>query len=309
MTARRWIIGRGLLGNAIARARPDVPFQRRIRWSAAETAVADLRAAATEFLALPGPLEIYWCAGRAVTSSPQEVLDIEQAVFAAALDAIEEVGSSAADRVVFFLGSSAGGAYAGSLRPPFTESTPPVPASAYGRTKLAMEGLLRDAATKSGWRAVIARITNIYGPGQQLGKGQGLISTLINGSITGRPVSIYVPLDTLRDYIYEDDAGALVEAAMRRAHTLDRGETVVKVVGSGRAVSIGALLSELERLRRRRGAIVLGQGDATGQALDLRARTTVWTDLDHVVRTTLPEGLGKVFQASLSGLALHGVAR
>jgi UDP-glucose 4-epimerase len=68
-------------------------------------------------------------------------------------------------------------------------------------------------------------------------------------------------------------------------------------------VSIGALLSELSRLRRRRGPVVLGGGDARGQALDLRIRSEVWTDLDGLVRTTLPEGLSRVYQAQLLGRA------
>jgi UDP-glucose 4-epimerase len=77
----------------------------------------------------------------------------------------------------------------------------------------------------------------------------------------------------------------------------------VKLIGSMRAVSIGALLSELTRLRRRRGSIVLGGGDARGQSLDLRIRSEVWTDLDGLARTSLPEGLSRVFQAQLSGRA------
>jgi len=97
----------------------------------------------------------------------------------------------------------------------------------------------------------------------------------------------------------------VVEAAMRRMATQSPGETVVKIVGAMRAVSIGALLSELTRVRRRRGRVVLGRKDATGQSLDLRVRSTVWTDLDAAARTTLPDGLSRIFQAQLSRHALR----
>jgi UDP-glucose 4-epimerase len=160
------------------------------------------------------------------------------------------------------------------------------------------------ATREGGWRSFISRITNLYGPGQDISKAQGLISVLVAGHVTGSPVSVYVSLDTLRDYVYEDDAAAVIVAGTARVADEPPGSTVVKVVGTMRTVSIGAILSELTRLNRRRGPIVLGQGPSRGQALDLRVRSEVWTDLDALVRTTLPEGLGRVFAAQLRSTAL-----
>ena len=73
----------------------------------------------------------------------------------------------------------------------------------------------------------------------------------------------------------------------------------MKIVGAMNAVSIGALLGEVARVRRRPVPLVLGQGDSTGQASDLRVRSEVWTDLDGLVATTLPEGLGALYRARL----------
>ena len=300
---RRWVIGRGLLGKAVERTRADDTFSVALPWADPDGTVRAVELALTEFARADSPLEIYWCAGRGVTSTPRDLLAVEASVFERVLELLLATPTDVRSRLTVFLASSVGGAYAGSSSPPFTESTPPSSLTAYGDTKLAMEAALR-AATESGqWRSLVGRITNVYGAGQDLSKPQGLISALVKGHLSGQPTSVYVPLDTLRDYIYEDDCAAVIDAGMRRVAGAEPGTTVMKLIGAMRAVSIGALLSELARLRRRRGPIVLGGGDARGQALDLRIRSEVWTDLDGLVRTTLPEGLSRVYQAQLRGLA------
>lgn len=304
MIARRWIIGRGLLGNAIARSRSDEPYRVATQWDDDTSIRAQLRSGLVGFLAPDrAPVEIYWCAGKGVTSTPAEQLGRELAVFESFLSALRETPAEDRTRVSFFLASSVGGAYGRSEHPPFTESTPAVPASAYGAAKLAAESLLREATGDGGWRSLIGRVTNLYGPGQDLGKGQGLISAIVGSSITQRPVSIYVSLDTLRDYIYEDDCADVVSAGMERISQSPAGTTVTKIMGGMTAISISAILAEHNRLRKRRTPIILGSGDARGQSLDLRVRSEVWTDLDGLVRTPLSEGLDAVFRAQLAGWA------
>jgi UDP-glucose 4-epimerase len=304
MTATRWIIGRGLLGRAVLRAGAGDALTASVRWRDDALAKQDLRTGVSALADVDGPLEVYWCAGRGVTSTSAAVLAAEVGVFEAFLASLRELPAAVRGRLSVFLASSVGGAYAGSKHPPFTEHTPAAPLTPYGTAKLRMEELLRVATREGGWRSFISRITNLYGPGQDLSKAQGLISVLVAGHVTGSPVSVYVSLDTLRDYVYEDDAAAVIVAGTARVADEAPGSTVVKVVGTMRTVSIGAILSELTRLNRRRGPIVLGQGPSRGQALDLRVRSEVWTDLDALVRTTLPEGLGRVFAAQLRSTAL-----
>ena len=304
----RWVIGHGLLGRAVVRSRRDEHFRSTIPWSDPESASAALGAAAREFLDQAGPCEIYWCAGRGVTSSPAEQLAVEVNVFRQFLDTLASLEPAGAGRLRFFLASSVGGAYAGAADPPFTESTPPVPLSAYGSAKLQMEQALQEVVEAQGWRSFTARITNLYGPGQDLGKAQGLVSVVVASYVTGRPVSLYVSLDTLRDYIYEDDCARVIDAAMQRLDEVPPGTGVMKIVGAMTAVSIGAILGENTRLRRRRSLIVLGQGDTRGQASDLRVHSEVWTDLDALVRTTFVEGLDAVYRSQLASYARGVVA-
>jgi len=305
----RWIVGRGLLGSAVARARADEPFRARIDWSTPESAGRDLRAALEEFadrVRDDDDWEIYWCAGRGVTSTPRSVMEAEAEVFERFLEALPGAFGDRLRSGRFFLASSVGGAYAGSSSPPFTESTPTHPLSPYGEVKLRMEAALRQAVEADRIRGVIARVTNLYGPGQDLGKGQGLISVIVESYVTGRPVSIFVSLDTLRDYVYADDCARVIDACMRRVRQEPAGTTVTKIVGAMNALSVGAIIGEVSRLRRKPVPIVLGQGNAAGQALDLRVRSEVWTDLDGLVATTLPEGLGAIYRAQLAAHMLPG---
>lgn len=306
-TPVRWIVGRGLLGSAIERSRPDAAFSAPIDWSTPEVTLASLATGLESFISVAAGLdwEIYWSAGRGVTSTPRDAMMREAEVFEQFL-ALTERRLPHDGRGAFFLGSSVGGAYAGNPSPPFTEHTPTAPISAYGEAKLRMETALVSSVARTGRRAFIARVTNLYGPGQDMAKGQGLISAIVGGYVTGRPISVYVSLDTLRDYIYVDDGGKVISAAMLRVHQENPGTVVTKIVGSMRALSIGALLGEIARLRRRPAALILGQGDARGQSLDLRVRSTVWTDLDALVSTTLPEGLGIVYHAQMRAHMVNG---
>lgn len=299
-----WVIGRGLLGRAVERERGAPPADLSVRWNDPDAAVADLSAYARVVAATPGPLEIYWCAGRGVTSTPRAELDIEVDVFDRALRSFAEILAGRDVRV--FLSSSVGGAYALSPEPPFTENTPVAPGSQYGFAKLEMEGRLAAIAKRAGWRTFVGRISNLYGPGQDMAKAQGLISVITNSYVTGDPVSLYVSLDTLRDYIYEDDCARVIVAAMRRLGGEPAGTSVVKIIGAMSAVSIGALLGEAARLRRQRSRITLASGRSGGQASDLRVRSLVWSDLDALVSTTLPEGLDRVYRARLMA---QGVGR
>lgn len=303
-TAAEWVIGRGLLGNAVARALPRTPLRRSVRWTDDAAAIEDLGAGLRALYAVPSDqYRVYWCAGSGVTSSGADSLSREEAVFSAFVDMFGELPDDLRQRTVVFLASSVGGAYAGNPHPPFSENSVATPASPYGQTKLAMEHSLAAAVAASGLRGFVGRITNLYGPGQKLGKKQGLISVVCETYLTRRAATIYVSLDTLRDYIFEDDAAAVILAGTARAGSAPRGTTTTKIIGAGRAVSVGELIATIERVRGKRALVAYGPGDARGQALDLRVRSEQWTDLEGLVTTSLPVGIEAVFQAMLQTVA------
>ena len=154
---------------------------------------------------------------------------------------------------------------------PFDERTEPRPLVAYGRAKLAMEEAVRRARAPPASASVLGRLANVYGPGQTLGKPQGLLSQLCLADATGRPLPVFVSMDTIRDYLYAGDAGADGRARHRaRPRRAGRHASSTKVLASGRPVTVGYLVSEARRVFHRPLRTIPVGGCRPGQVLDLR---------------------------------------
>lgn len=257
---------------------------------------------------------IVWAAGAAVTSSSDEALAHELSQISAVLSVIAEAAQRAgnARRGSFFFASSAGGVYGGSESPPFTELTRPAPISGYGRFKLSGELLVQEFAESTSVPAVSGRIANIYGPGQKLEKMQGLISHLAKAQLSPRPASIFVPLDTIRDYIYVRDCAELVVdtlARLRSENELHGTAYAVKNIASGQAVTISALLGLFRSLAKGHPHVMLGSSPESAlQSVDLRISSVVWPELDARSLTPLPAGIKATIDDVMSHIQRSGAA-
>lgn len=290
-----WVVGAGgLLGRQVTRRLPDPLTVTDIPWSTPERANNLLRQGIHVLLerAAGGPWNVAWCAGAGVVATPVEQVEQERVVFDRFLDDLRSAAGPCSRGAVFFA-SSAGGLYADSSGPPFTERTEPRPRTPYGHAKLAMEGSLRELAESTGARVLIGRIANLFGPGQNLAKPQGLVSQICLTHLTGQPLSLYVPADTRRDYLYVEDCARMVVAGL----TGLRGRPeryVVKLMASGRSVTAGGLIGETTRLFRRRPRVVFGASSAARhQVLDIRLQSVAWPELDALARTPLPVGIAR----------------
>lgn len=293
-----WVIGRGLLGNAVAGRLRKEPYRCVVRWGSTAQAAADLARGLDEVYAREDHCyTIYWCAGSGVTSTSASAVAKERELFELFLADLASRDETRVRNTVVFLASSVGGAYAGSHSPPYSEFSPPVAASPYGLAKLGMEAALAETASVSGLRGLIGRITNLYGPGQKLGKQQGLISVICQTYASRVPATVYVSLDTLRNYIYEEDCARVIVAGVQRLHRLPQGQIITKIIGASGAVSIGELIGTISRVARKRPLVAFAAADARGQAPDLRVRSVVWPDLDALVETALPTGIARVLES------------
>ncbi|WP_109510313.1 NAD-dependent epimerase/dehydratase family protein [Nocardioides speluncae] len=230
---------------------------------------------------------VAWCAGAGTVATEPETLEREVRLFERFLDELPTP-----PRVVF-LASSAGGVYAGSpASPPFSERSATGALAPYGVAKLAMERRLAAYARRRGTRGVLGRISNLYGPGQNLDKGQGLVSRIRHGQLVHEPLGIYVSMDTLRDYLFVRDAAEMVLACLDRAAAEPPGTATVKILASGKALSIAALAGESARVfRRSPGLASRPSHRAAAQVRDLRLRSVVWPEIDALARTPVGTGL------------------
>ncbi len=301
-----WVIGRGgLLGGAVERAIvqvgvDDVWTHGQIDWNG-DDLDAQIDDAVADFISSTGDRDwlVTWCAGAGVVGTSLPTLQRETESLSRVLNGLRHAQPGR-----FFLASSAGGVYGGSSDQPITELSQPRPLGDYGRNKLTQEALVQEWAETTGHRVAIGRIANLYGPGQSLAKQQGLISQVCLSTMLRQPISIYVSLDTVRDYVFADDCGPAVVAVSARVEDEPPGSAIIKLLGSGQSISIGGVLAESRRVLGRRPSVVLGSSPNRGlQGRRLVFRSVVWTDLDHTPRTTLPTGIASVAEAIRSALS------
>jgi UDP-glucose 4-epimerase len=280
------LVGRGLLGRAMLaelRRRGTIPHTVDVPWRDHRASVDALSSAADRAAASDGAWRLVWAAGSGVIATSEADLQAELSTFTTFLDRLNRPPGD------MFLASSAGGVYAASPDPaPFTENSVVGSASAYGHAKLAMEAVAAGTAS-TGTKVLIGRIANLYGPGQNLAKPQGLVSQLCLSHVTRQPMMIYASFDSLRDYIFAPDAARMAVAALDRLAQADAGSVVTKILASGVSRSVGSVIGECTRAFRGRPHLVIRR--APNQIMDLRLRSTTWSDIDEQV-DQLPFGAG-----------------
>lgn len=318
-----WVVGRGLLGRHIETAlertgedtwRPAEP----IPWTSpfARVAIGDkVERFFTRVMRSGSQWRILWCAGRGVIATPADELAADTAIFGAFLAACASACSSLPDRIrpgLVMLASSAGALYwKSSAPPPYDEWSPVGPDSAYGWEKLAQERLLADVRETLGIDALIARFSNLYGPGQDVSKPQGLVSHVGWATLRREPVSIYVPLDTIRDYLLASDAGRMVVTALReRAVERHSGQPVAvttKIFASEIGTSVASVLGTWRQTMRRPVRVAFGRRQTEAhQPRVLSFRSRVWPQV-RGLPTTLPIGIELVHRDQLSIFRRFGV--
>ena len=119
-----------------------------------------------------------------------------------------------------------------------------------------------------------------------------------------QPVHIYVPLSTLRDYVYADDAAHQMTLATHRLH---RAQPVhCKLVCSEHAVSVAEIMGTFTRLTRRSPRIVTSVARATAlYPPRVVFRSLHRVDHDSLKLTSLAVGISRVLDSERQFMA-HG---
>lgn len=164
-----------------------------------------------------------------------------------------------ASQIVF---SSSCATYGEPLTVPIRETSPQLPISPYGRTKLACEWMLADHAVAHGLRYVALRYFNAAGadPEGELGERHDPETHLIPLALraaSGRGGSLrvfgtdYPTADgtCVRDYVHVQDLAEAHVLALR--HLMDGGENLAVNLGTGKGLSIRDILSGIERMTGR----------------------------------------------------------
>jgi UDP-glucose 4-epimerase len=209
-----------------------------------------------------GPVAVLWAAGTVGVGSSEEHAQQENQALRDLIEAMGDLWPRTGGR--FFLASSAGAVYAGVDEAPYRASSPTRATSPYGRAKLWQEGYVQETLPDS-LGVLIGRLGNVYGSSRH-GR-QGLISRLCMAALTRNSMNLFVPMDTLRDYCFVDDAAHLVWRELLRDGAFQK----TSVIASGRSVSVSEVVSTVQQVTHRRVPIALGvNSEADRQPIDLR---------------------------------------
>jgi len=134
-------------------------------------------------------------------------------------------------RIIYI--SSGGTVYGVPQKNPIGEDHPTEPICSYGITKLAIEKYIAMYANMNNIEYRICRPANIYGEGQRLNIGQGVISVFLERCLNGQPIEIWGDGSISRDYLYVSD---MVHGIVKLIN--HQGDGRVFNISSGRGYSL-----------------------------------------------------------------------
>lgn len=302
-----WVVGStGLLGSALCRALCGKETQlfsptERFRWSSEPELASQLTATVKAFAACidatVGRWEIYWAAGLGTMSSAEADLAFETQALSLLLRLVNSEPRLMAMPGAVAFTSSAGAIYAGSPDYIINENSDPAPTTVYAHEKLRQEDLVRSfALTNKQIAVLLARLSTLYGPGQSVGKQQGLFAHIARCILRNQPIQIYVPFDTIRDYIAADDAATIMISTLRT--TSDKPGVLTKIIASERPTTIAEIISVFKRIARRTPRIITSaSGLSSLYSRRVRFQSVVIPECSRVPQTSLLVGISQVMTA------------
>lgn len=148
--------------------------------------------------------------------------------------------------------SSGGTVYGKASVIPTPENHPLRPITAYGASKVAAEHYFLLYRNLWNIDARIVRLSNPYGPGQNVFGQVGAASIFAAHAVQEKSIKIWGDGAAIRDYIYIDDAiEALISTMEADAAIFSTADPVINI-GSGRGVSLLEMVSILEVLINRK---------------------------------------------------------
>jgi UDP-glucose 4-epimerase len=149
-------------------------------------------------------------------SNPFPDIDINVKGTAVVMEAVKHHAPKA---IVVYTGTR--GQYGSSVKLPVDEDTPMHPRGLYELTNLTAEKIVQLYAQNFGVRAVMLRLTNIYGPrAQMLHSHFGVVNWFVRQILDGNPIPVFGDGSILRDFVFVGDAAmaCLLSPATEAAH-------------------------------------------------------------------------------------------
>lgn len=162
---------------------------------------------------------------------------------------------------------SSGGALYGDTGMNAADERDPIrPKSYYGAGKAAAEHFIHTYAAQFDRAATILRPSNLYGPGQSMSNGFGIIPTAFHRIQAGETLEIWGDGRAVRDYLYIDDFIALCLQVL--SSPMPKGAQLFNAA-RGEGVSLNTLIGLIQNV--------------TGKRLDTRYDKSRSVDVSQIV--------------------------
>ena len=234
---------------------------------------------------------VIWCASRTnplLASHSPTLVQLELSEWENFIRKIKEFRYEG--KVIFL--SSGGCVYSdGDL--PFREDDKSEGINDYGRMKIRMEKQL--AASGLDYR--ILRISNLYGPGQVAGKGQGVIAEWINQIATQSSIHVIGSKANVRDFLYIHDLASAIECTI-----LKKSASGIYNIGSGKRVHLEEIIKILRGYSRSEFQVIESPArtfDRTGYSLNIEKFTSTFSWAPSI---GIDEGLRRMFSLGASNV-------
>jgi len=138
--------------------------------------------------------------------------------------------------------TSSSAVYGEPIRVPIPEDHPLMPKSPYAASKVSGEAFVQAFANQYGFRPVILRLFNVYGPKQSRAYA-GVIIEFIRRVSRGEPPVIFGDGEQTRDFIHVSDVAEAIMLSLR-----NEGARGVFNIGGGEGITINHLANLVLKL-------------------------------------------------------------
>lgn len=146
-----------------------------------------------------------------------------------------------------FVYISSAAIYGNPVELPLKENSIPSPVSPYGVSKLCGEYYVKVFGEKYGFKTLILRLFNVYGPKQWGNPYAGVISKFIKNIYLNRPLTIHGNGEQTRDFIHVQDVANVIVKTL----DLDLNGEVINIA-SGKPVKIIDLAQKIKEIAERK---------------------------------------------------------
>jgi UDP-glucose 4-epimerase len=173
------------------------------------------------------------------SSNGNEFLDIENNLLPS-IQLLKVMERKKVKKLIFL--SSGGAIYGNQPQMPITEQNSLNPISTYGIIKATIEHFIALYNNQFGIDFLILRAANLYGPRQSHSGLNGVINTLMDRIIEGKPIEIWGDGTQEKDYLYISDLINAIQLG------ISQEVTGTYNIGSNTGTSLNEVIAKIERI-------------------------------------------------------------